>query len=51
MDDIEDGIKQVNKIYLRCGLKITHIYADSEFEPIRVEMDDIYISLYCASKK
>ena len=51
LNNIADGIKKVNKLYLQCGLKITHIYADSEFEPIRVEMDDIYISLYCASKK
>ena len=32
--NIEDVIKHVNKIYLQCGLKITHIYADSEFEPL-----------------
>ena len=50
-NNIEDGIKQVNKLYLQCGFKITLIHSDSEFEPMWVEMDDLGISLYCASKK
>ena len=29
----------------------SHIYADNKFEPLREEMDDIGISLNCASKK
>ena len=33
--NIEYGIKQVNKIYLQCGFKITHIYTDSAFGPLR----------------
>ena len=33
--NIEDGIKQVNKLYLQCGFKTTHKHDDSEFEPLR----------------
>ena len=51
LNNIEDGINQVNKLYLQCGFKITLIHSDSEFEPMWVEMDDLGISLYCASKK
>ena len=49
--DIEDGIKQVSKLYLQCGSKITSIHADSEFEPLCAEMADIGMSLNCAPKK
>ena len=28
---IEYGIKQVNKLYLKCDLKITHLHAENEF--------------------
>ena len=34
--NIEDGIKQVNKLYLQRGFKITCIHADSEFELLQV---------------
>ena len=30
-NNIDDGIKQVNKMYLQHGLNITCIHADSEF--------------------
>ena len=43
--NIEDGIKQVNKLYLQRGFKITHIHADRKFEPLQVEMSDLGISL------
>ena len=29
--NIEDGTKQVHKLYLQRGFKITHIHADSGF--------------------
>ena len=51
ISNIEDLIKQVHKIYLQRGLKITCIRADSKFDPLHVEMDDLGISLNCASKK
>ena len=51
MNKTEDGIKQVHKLYIQCGFKITRIHTDSKFEPLRVETDDIGISLNCASKK
>ena len=31
IENIEDGIKQVNKLYLQRGFKITHIHDASEF--------------------
>ena len=31
MNNIEDGINQLNKLYLQIGFKITCIHADSEF--------------------
>ena len=49
--NIEEGIKQVDKLYLQCGFKITYISADSEFEPICAEMAVIGISIKCTSKK
>ena len=35
VNNMEDGIKHVNKLYLHCGFKITRIHADSEFEALR----------------
>ena len=49
--NIEDGIKYVHKLYLQRGFKITRIYVDRDFEPIRAEMDEFSISLDSASKK
>ena len=49
--NIEDGIKQAHKLYMKLGLKTTFIHADSEFEPLLAEMDDIDISLNWKSKK
>ena len=51
LKNIEYGIKKVNKLYLQFGFKITRIHADSEFEPIQAEMDDLVISLTFSSKK
>ena len=51
MKNIEDGNKQVNKLYLQRGFKITRIHTDSIFEPLPSEMSDIGISLNCVSKK
>ena len=51
MKNIEDGIKQVNKIYLQRGFKITRIHTDSEFESLQSDMADLVISLNYASKK
>ena len=50
-NNVEDGIKQVNKLYLQRGFRITLIHAYIEFEPLRSEMADLRISLNCASKK
>ena len=49
--NIEDRIKQVNKIYLKHGLKTTRIHSDSKFEPLRAETSDLGILINCASKK
>ena len=51
INNIEDGIKQFDKLYLQRGFKITLIHADSEFELICAEMSDLVTSLNCASKK
>ena len=48
---IEDGMKQVNKIYLQRGFKTTCIHADSKFETLHSEISDLGISLNCASDK
>ena len=47
MKKIEEGIKQVKKMYLQHGVKITRIHADIEFEPPRLEVAAIGISLNC----
>ena len=49
--NIEDGIKQVNKMYLHRGFKITHIHADCEFEQLWQEIVDLRIYLNLLSKK
>ena len=49
--NIEDGIKQINKLYLQRGFKTTRINYDSEFEPLQSEISDIGIPLNCVSKK
>ena len=36
INNIEDGFKEVKKIYLQCGIKIMHIHYDNKFEPLRV---------------
>ena len=36
MRNIEEGINQVNKLYMKRGFKITRIHADSRFEPLRL---------------
>ena len=51
MKKIEEGIKQVKKMYLQHGVKITCIHADIEFEYLWAEMADLCISLNCVSKK
>ena len=51
LNNIEHLIKQVHNIYLQCGLKITHIHADSKFKPLHAEMSDIGIEPNCASRK
>ena len=48
---IKNGIKQVKKLCLQRDYKITHIHADSEFEPLLIDMSDLDISLNCAFKK
>ena len=45
VNNIEDGIKQINKIYLQRGFKITRIANDSEYEPLHSEISDLGISL------
>ena len=42
--NIKDGIKQVNKLYLQRGFKITLINSDSEFEPLCLEVAILGIS-------
>ena len=49
--NIKDGIKQVNKLYLQRGFKITLINSDSEFEPLCLEVAILGISLNFAPKK
>ena len=51
INNIEDVIKQVHKLYMKRGYKTTHIHADSKLETLWLEMDDLGISLDCASKK
>ena len=51
IDIIVDEITEGHKLYLKCGFKITHIYADRYFKPIHKEMADLGIKLNCASKK
>ena len=46
--NLEDGIKNVNKLHLQCGFKITHIHADNKFS-LQAEMADLVIYLNCAS--
>ena len=36
LKNLEDGINQVNKLYLQSGLNITYIHYGSEFEPLWV---------------
>ena len=43
--NIEDGIKQVNKIYLKCSFIITRIHADRKFDMLSAEMADLGIYL------
>ena len=49
--NIEYGIKQVNRLYLQRGFKITRINDDSEFGPLYAEMSDLGIYLNLESKK
>ena len=51
MRNNEDEIKQANKLYLQRGFNITRIHADSKFEPLWTEIDDIGISLNFFTKK
>ena len=49
--NIENGIKQVNNMYLQCGFNITRIHSDSEFESLRSIIDDLGITLNFLSKE
>ena len=51
MNNIEDVIKQVQKLYLQSGFKITRIHADSKFEPLRVKIADLSTPMNLTSKK
>ena len=51
IENIEDGITQVHKLYLQRGFNITHIHTDCEFKPLRKEMTYLSINLNFASKK
>ena len=51
IEHIADGITQVHKLYLQLGFKITHMYTNCEFKPLRKEMTALGINLNCASKK
>ena len=51
MKNVEEGIKQVKKLYLKRGFKIICIHYDNEFEPLQPEVADIVISLNFMSKK
>ena len=50
-NNIEDGIKQIHKLYLQRSFKNPLIHADSDFEPLHAEMADLGISLNFISKK
>ena len=45
LKNIEDGIKQVNRLYLQHAFKITRIHADSEFKSLIAKKADIGIYL------
>ena len=49
--NIEDGIKQINKIYLQRGFKITPIHSYRTFETLCAEVAYLVISLDLLSKK
>ena len=51
INNIEEVIKQFHKLYMQSGFKITHIPADSKFEPLCAEIVDLVISLNCVSRK
>ena len=51
INNIEDVINQVKNLYMQSGFKISRIHADIEFEPLRIEMADLGISLNFTSKK
>ena len=51
INNIEDGIKQVNNVYLHRCFKITSVQANRESELLRAEMADLGISLNCESRK
>ena len=51
LNNIEDGIKHVNKIYLQRGFNITCIHAHSKFGPLGGGMTDLGVSLNLVSKK
>ena len=51
INNIEDGFKHVQKLYLQHGFKITCIHSDSKFETLREETANLGISLNCASKE
>ena len=51
LNSIEDEIKQVHKIYLQRGFKITHKNSDKYFEPVQVDMADLVIPLNFVPKK
>ena len=51
IENIEDVIKQVHKIYLHFGFKIMQISSDRDFEPLRKYMADLGILLKCKYKK
>ena len=49
--NMENEIKQLTKLYLQRGFKITRIHDNSEFESLQPEMSDIGVSLNLSSKK
>ena len=51
VNNIEYGIKHINKIYMRHSFKTARMHVDSECEGLCAEMDDLASSLNFVLKK
>ena len=51
MNNIEEIIKQINRMYLQRGFNITWIHTDKDFEPLRLEVASLDSALNCFPNK